>query len=633
MIYYVDFDGGSDAANGTITATPWKHCPGDPNATGVPAAATLVPGDRVRFKGGVRYRGEITVNFDGTSGSPISYRGDEWGTGLAIMDGSQVIASPTWTQCTSQADAQGNPNWQKIFRTPLPSGLTNCLPQMIMDGTTFMGFAQAPEPSDPIFFERIDTEWYVTPPADVTQTSLTNTTVFVNASADYYDECFLLLWVQGNSIETLPILTYTPGTHTITFSASHPPFTDRDGYFSIVGHPADIYEGSYAVSVADSRLYIWPPGDVDPTAHVFSFGSLGGAFSVRAHTYVIIEGFQCLGYFQGLNVPGELGYFAFISANTANECDGCEVNNNEVFFMRSLAATAVIHLGQGDFQSILGNICHDNTYGRGIATFDCGNMTIQGNVCYRFNGTGIFATTNRDTLIKNNTITDVIGIHGNAISPYTNSQNVRVTANRIKNVNTLITYETSSNLQVDNNEINANGLDQRCLDNGGMSGYVRWLNNTLVNNPNGTSWIIGSSPLATYVVKNNVISGGGVVGNNNAYTELAFYQEPNGSPPPYPNSYGYVPGPGDIMTTTDAALFVSSTDLRLKAGSPAIGAGEDLSAYFTTDITGATRGVPWDIGAYAYTTTPPPPVTGTGILTSQGFLLRAETGRNVLKDV
>ena len=41
-------------------------------------------------------------------------------------------------------------------------------------------------------------------------------------------------------------------------------------------------------------------------------------------------------------------------------------------------------------------------------------------------------------------------------------------------------------------------------------------------------------------------------------------------------------------------------DLRLKAGSALIGAGTDLSADFTTDITGATRTIPWDIGAFEY---------------------------------
>lgn len=43
-------------------------------------------------------------------------------------------------------------------------------------------------------------------------------------------------------------------------------------------------------------------------------------------------------------------------------------------------------------------------------------------------------------------------------------------------------------------------------------------------------------------------------------------------------------------------------NFRLSPSSACIGSGTNLSAYFTTDAAGATRTVPWDMGAYAYTT-------------------------------
>jgi hypothetical protein len=49
-----------------------------------------------------------------------------------------------------------------------------------------------------------------------------------------------------------------------------------------------------------------------------------------------------------------------------------------------------------------------------------------------------------------------------------------------------------------------------------------------------------------------------------------------------------------IDADPDLAVYVPQT------GSPAIGAGTDLSAYFTDDFTGSTRVAPWDIGAYEY---------------------------------
>ena len=45
----------------------------------------------------------------------------------------------------------------------------------------------------------------------------------------------------------------------------------------------------------------------------------------------------------------------------------------------------------------------------------------------------------------------------------------------------------------------------------------------------------------------------------------------------------------------------ADTHFRVQASSPVIGAGVDLSAIFTNDHSGVTRGVPWDIGAWAFT--------------------------------
>jgi hypothetical protein len=89
--YYVDFTGGADTNNGTATTTPFKHCPGDTNATNTAASTTLTAGDFVYFKGGVTYSGQITLSWSGTSGSPITYDGNSagtWGTGKAIINGS-----------------------------------------------------------------------------------------------------------------------------------------------------------------------------------------------------------------------------------------------------------------------------------------------------------------------------------------------------------------------------------------------------------------------------------------------------------------------------------------------------------------------------------------------------------------
>jgi hypothetical protein len=87
--YYVDFANGSDLNAGTSTLVPWAHCPGDPEADGNASDVILSPGDKVFFKGGVQYNGQVNVNWSGSSGNTITYDGNSagnWGTGKAIID-------------------------------------------------------------------------------------------------------------------------------------------------------------------------------------------------------------------------------------------------------------------------------------------------------------------------------------------------------------------------------------------------------------------------------------------------------------------------------------------------------------------------------------------------------------------
>jgi len=97
MTYYVDYDSGSDRNAGTSPGTAWRHVPGDPSATGVPANITLAAGDTVVFRGGVVYNGTIVVPWSGEPGRPITYDGNtagSFGTGRAIVDGQGTARGP-----------------------------------------------------------------------------------------------------------------------------------------------------------------------------------------------------------------------------------------------------------------------------------------------------------------------------------------------------------------------------------------------------------------------------------------------------------------------------------------------------------------------------------------------------------
>ena len=88
--YFVDFANGSDANTGRSPSLPWKHAPGDADASSVPANTTLGPGETVEFRGGVVYVGTVVLAWSGTPGAPITYDGNSagtFGTGRAILDG------------------------------------------------------------------------------------------------------------------------------------------------------------------------------------------------------------------------------------------------------------------------------------------------------------------------------------------------------------------------------------------------------------------------------------------------------------------------------------------------------------------------------------------------------------------
>ena len=115
IIYYIDYETGDDTNDGLSRATPFKHCPGDANASGNAVATTLNAGDRVIFKGGVQYNTNgtnknygIRMTWSGSGDADanrIIYDGDSgtyaarWASGAdkAIIDGGGETAMGLFT--------------------------------------------------------------------------------------------------------------------------------------------------------------------------------------------------------------------------------------------------------------------------------------------------------------------------------------------------------------------------------------------------------------------------------------------------------------------------------------------------------------------------------------------------------
>lgn len=105
---YIDFAGGDDAADGLTPATAWKHHPWDAAATGTAKACTGV--HSYLFKGGVTYRGVLTVAESGTATEPIRLlRAQGWGEGPAVLVGSERITA--WKRAAPAGAPTGNVIW------------------------------------------------------------------------------------------------------------------------------------------------------------------------------------------------------------------------------------------------------------------------------------------------------------------------------------------------------------------------------------------------------------------------------------------------------------------------------------------------------------------------------------------
>lgn len=267
--YYIDYETGDDSNNGLSSNTPWKHAPGYPEATGVVGSTVLQPGDVVLFKGGVHYRGSLNTLSDGTALEPIVYKGDGWGSGKAIIDGSIPITEQ-WTRCASADEVGGNPNWQNLYWITVPEEY-DPLYTMFFNGDSKMHLAQDPDLPDPYWEDDRD-NYYPVDLENITRTSITDPGYFTQSDPAYWDGAYLFVWVNPNVIATAAVTGYTPSSGTITFEELHENamYGGRDQYYSMINHPSLLtVPGEYFLDEARDRLYFWPING--PELSVISF--------------------------------------------------------------------------------------------------------------------------------------------------------------------------------------------------------------------------------------------------------------------------------------------------------------------------------------------------------------------------
>jgi hypothetical protein len=563
--YYVDFEGGNDGNDGRSPAAPWKHAPGDPAARRAPAAIALRPADTVLFKGATAYRGNIVLTRSGSAGSPITYKGDGWGSARAVMEGADPYES-AWTACPSAAACGDNPNFAKIYFAGAPAGYPNFLAALYENGE-FLWYSQSPNPADPFYHDDIGSFHIVPHPVGEviqSQSAISDPRTLKQSSPSFWDGAAVAGWVTGNVVEIRPVTRFDPRTHTLHHQPfSNAPYKDRPGRYALMNHVALIDRpGESAFDRAARRISLWPRSGASPGANTYSVGTRDSAFaSDAAVSHLVIEGFAIRRYASGVLLASGAG-------------SNVTVRNNDVAILRAHDRYA-IQVNAKD-SLVEGNRIRDANRAVGILSSADG-ITVRNNHVERASRQGIWFMGARNSRIVGNTVVDIGGSHANGISIYSGSVNIVVEGNRVLRTPSAITFEKSADLAFANNIVAPDG---QISDWFGMTGTVAFYNNTFA----GSHFVAASD--IDYVFRNNVV------------------RQP---PPRAARSYNVFTSTlaaalqrGEVVETDLGKLFVapSAGDFRPRRGGKLIDAGTEVPV--TTDIDGKPRpqGKGWDIGAH-----------------------------------
>jgi parallel beta-helix repeat protein len=579
--YYVDFENGDDANQGTSPQSPWKHCPGDSNAVGVAAAASLSPGDTVLFRGGVIYRGMIKTISDG-----INYRGDAWPDGVkAIIDGSDLFLNEK-KPCT-QEECGSNPNWSNILCVDLPDTIEKYSDFLMFDESSKLWLAQFPKVPDP-FWEDDFSNYRPVSKENITVNSIKDPEFFNQTDPHYWDGAYIMIWINPNSVVAQPVTGYDPATGTIFYKelSENAIYGDRDQYYSMINHIDLITQpGEYCVDEANHKMYYWPRDNSELSLVTRSTG-----FNVIGNSDLVFEGF----IIQRL-VGGSAVYTRGAWMGSGLRSNNLTIRNNEMRWIRQNGSihTGAITLRKGTGHIIENNYIHDIQRGSGIhVPGEVTNTIILNNIITRSGYKGIWLAGDENIQITGNRFFDNKATHGTDVSVFT-SKNVLFANNIAYNSKTeMFSFEHDENIFIYNNILLGNGASAGIIRQNGddMKGILFIAHNTVLYSGNNIGLNCGPSRYedARYIVKNNILDGW-QAGNmqyevsSNIYTGLSWNQK---------ERYGWYLMPGEMVEKNLQFIFqspveevapvvVPTDDLveiyRLKDGSPAIGAGEILN--------------------------------------------------------
>lgn len=468
--YWVDYANGSDTNDGRSKAAAWKHAPGDPQATGVPAATTLKGGDHLVFAAGVRYYGSITAQFQGTAISPIVIEGESKDQS-AVIDGSSHSANTS--KCASQAACFGVAAWQNVsiatFAEPLPEGAI-----FYADGQMLTP-AQWPDPEDLFYASELKNM------ADVAGVSVNAGRIAVPQAVagaiTSLDALRVAVWVQPNLIAERPVTQLKNGE--IHFDASGlKGYTDRTDKFALRGHASLISKtGEFAI-MPDRKTVLFLT-DKPGVPLVASTGRGGIDLSGASNVVVRNLSFENFSDIEG-NIRSGIPIWAM---RAPAENLTIEDNRFANLFMANGQGAITIQRTAG--LTVRGNAIARVADGSGMRLSLSQNLTVENNLIERIGRTGIMLMNNQDSLLVRNRIRDIMGVHGNGISVYLGNQRTQVIANTVTEAYQPVTIKGNAALNPQAEDLYfANNLLVTTPDS--LGAFISWGSNgnkiTLYNN-------------------------------------------------------------------------------------------------------------------------------------------------------
>jgi parallel beta-helix repeat protein len=427
--HYVNYATGSDTNSGTSASSPWKHAPGDPNATGKVEKADLVGGDEVLFKAGVVYQGSIDV-----AASGIRYEGTGWGTGRAIMSGLSSV----------QLNFTVDPANSKLSVATLPAGMipTGLSTEVLsaqdniveIDGNV-MSMSNNSTSSNPDFpdlgaisstasqMKGSGSTWTFTDPKLGAELAALSTTQI--------DNLVFRTYVSGNMDLNMTVTRFN-GTNTLSLSGAYQAPSSGFSY-TLLNDPNVVSASNpYSEYAIEGNQII---AAVTQGVHTVSVSTSKWAFYTSGKSNVTIDGFNISGYGAG---DGR----GIIAQNVPN----IQITNNTLSNLATHSGygySAIWSSGVTGL-TISGNSVGPNiTYGGGIGVTTSTSASVTGNTITSPGWTGIVAFDDVNTAISQNRISNTFGPHASGIIAFANntakgaqqSQNVSITNNQIENGN------------------------------------------------------------------------------------------------------------------------------------------------------------------------------------------------------